>query len=141
MIKKNNFSIAMKFLKQALEIQPSESEKSLVLFYMGYVSTQICEYEKAISFLNEAILLSRDNHIFYNLRGTCYFKLKKYREALNDFFESLNVNRGSIIDLANIGMCYKMLGKKEKAIIYLEKALLLDSTIKFAENALYELKN
>ena len=39
----------------------------------------------------------------YNLRGFCYFKLKKYDESIASFERVIQLDHGSAIDYANIG--------------------------------------
>ncbi len=138
-LKRSDFKKAMYFFENALDIQPGDEEKSLVLFYMAWVYFQQEKFEAAIKYLNEAISLVDDNVIYFNLRGTCKFKLKRFEEASFDFKKVLDIDRGSAMDLANLGMCYKMMGNREYAISCFKDALELDPTIDFAREQLRKL--
>jgi len=139
MRRKGNLDKALLFFENSIDIQPSGEEKSLVLFYMADIFIQKEEYKRAILLLDEAIDLVEDNHIYYNLRGVCHFKLKNYLEAKENFLKAIDIDAGSAIDLANLGLCYKMLNRRDEAISCLKKALALDPSIEFARLHLEEL--
>ena len=134
-----NLERAIELFEASLPLQPGKEERSMVLFYMANVLVQKSDFEKAIDLLDQAISLAKDNQVYYNLRGVCKFKLGRYEEAAKDFISALDLDRGSAIDLANLGMCYKQMGKKEQAIQYLKDALEIDPTIDFAKNNLKDL--
>ena len=138
-MKTGNLESAMKFFEISLPLQPDEEERSMVLFYMANILVQNSDFKKAIDLLDEAISSVKDNQIYYNLRGICKFKLGMYEQASKDFLSALDLDRGSAIDLANLGMCYKMMGKNQAAIQCLKDALEIDPSIDFARNNLEHL--
>ena len=75
-----------------------------------------------------------------NLLGVCLFKLKCYEEAAAAFRAVLKVDKGSVMDLANLGLCEKFLGQKEAAMEHLAAALEVDPSLDFARTHLEELK-
>ena len=52
----------------------------------------------------------------------------------------LKVDKGSVMDLANLGLCEKFLGQKEAAMEHLAAALEVDPSLDFARTHLEELK-
>jgi ribosomal protein S12 methylthiotransferase accessory factor len=68
------------------------------------------------------------------------FKLKDYNEAAGDFEAALNLDKGSAVDLANLGLCRKFTGRREEAAHCLKNALELDPTLDFAKKHLEELE-
>ena len=76
---------------------------------------------------------------YYNLRGVARFKAGKYEAAAQDINAALNLDSGSAMDLANLGLCYKHLGRAEEALHCLANALQLDSSLEFARENLEEL--
>ena len=70
----------------------------------------------------------------------CLFKLKRYEEAAAAFRAVLKVDKGSVMDLANLGLCEKFLGQKEAAMEHLAAALEVDPSLDFARTHLEELK-
>ncbi len=130
---------AFRYFEDSIPLQPAAEEKSMVLFYMAHILYQREDYAGAINLLNEAIELAEDNSVYFNLRGICNFRLERYNDAKGDFLKALDLDAGSAIDLANLGMCYKRLGDNFLAKHYLKEALKLDPSIEFARENLKDL--
>ena len=64
------------------------------------------------------------------------FKAGDYHAAAADFEAALELDAGSAMDLANMGLCQLRLGRKDIAVHYLENALKLDPEIRFAQEQL-----
>ena len=120
-------------------LQPDSEEKGLAAFYHAYALTQAGRWSEAVPHLKRAINLSPDVKEYYNLLGVALFKQKEFEQAARNFQKALNLDQGSAIDLANLGLCYKFLGKKEKAIGLLSEALKLEPELDFAHKHLTEL--
>ena len=84
--------------------------------------------------------LCPDMKEYGNLLGVCLFKLKRYEEAAAAFRAVLKVDKGSVMDLANLGLCEKFLGQREAAMEHLAAALEVDPSLDFARTHLEELK-
>lgn len=121
-------------------LQPDDEHRALAAFYAGYALTQGGEFAGAEPHLDRAIAADALTREFFNLRGVCRFKAGRYQEAAQDFSEALNLDRGSAMDLANLGLCHKFLGETDKAADYLSTALKLDPSITFAQEHLDELR-
>lgn len=76
--------------------------------------------------------------------GICWawqrFKTGRYAEAAEAFAAVLKMDKGSALDMANLGLCHKFLGQKEEAARHLQAALELDPTLDFARRHLQELR-
>lgn len=78
----NNDSLSLFNYKKAIEIEFENSElcNNIALSYYGNQ-----EYQKAITYLSNFILNSRNNSYQFYLRGLCYLNLEDNRKAINDF--------------------------------------------------------
>ena len=74
-----------------------------------------------------------------NLLGVAHFKTGNYAKAAEAFRAVLRVDKGSAMDLANLGLCEKFMGHAEQAREYLSAALELDASLDFARKHLAEL--
>ncbi|WP_027186214.1 YcaO-like family protein [Desulfovibrio inopinatus] len=125
--------------ERAISQQPDDENKALALFYLAYSLTLDEKWQDAVPLLNEAI--TRDNQVkeYFNLRGVCAFKAQNYEAAATDFEAALDLDSGSAMDLANLGLCHKFLGRTEAAIHCLNNALRLDPSLDFIHDHLKEL--
>lgn len=133
---------ACALFEAAEPLQPESDAQGLAAFYSAYCLTLCEEWEKALPGLTRAVELCPEMKEYFNFRGVCYFKLEQYAEAAADF-ETLirDLDKGSAIDLANLGLCHKHLGNTEKAIEYLSAAVEIDASIEFARQHLEELQS
>lgn len=139
-LRAERFEEARDLFAQARPLQPENDAKGLAAFYEGYVSTLTGDWESALSPLRDAVALCPDMKEYGNLLGVCLFKLKRYEEAAAAFRAVLKVDKGSVMDLANLGLCEKFLGQKETAMEHLAAALEVDPSLDFARTHLEELK-
>jgi ribosomal protein S12 methylthiotransferase accessory factor len=130
---------AAHFFAQAEALQPNTENKAMSAFYQAYCLTMQAKWSEALGHLDRAILLQNDVKEYYNLRGVAYFKQKKFESALVNFQAALALDAGSAMDMANMGMCYKHLGKKQEATTFLREAVTMDASIEFAWEHLLEL--
>ncbi len=140
-LRKGDIERAVCFFKDAKKASPSKEETSLILFYIGYAYTRINNWTEAMDYLDESILYSPDSYANYNLKGVCLFKLKRFEDAIACFKKALAIDKGSAIDYANIGICYKSLNKMEAAKQYLNISLELEPGLEFARQNLNEILN
>jgi ribosomal protein S12 methylthiotransferase accessory factor len=74
---------------------------------------------------------------YLNLYGVCLFKLGRYQEAAGEFADILaRLDKGSVMDIQNLGLCHARLGNSAKARHYLEAALAIDPDLETAQKAL-----
>ena len=120
--------------------QPSAEDRALAAFYRAYALTRREHWAAALPHLDRAIELSPDHHSYLNLRGAALYRQQRYAAAARDFQAALEQDRGSAMDLANLGLCYQALGKHRVALDHLENALKLDPDLEFARFRVEELR-
>jgi ribosomal protein S12 methylthiotransferase accessory factor len=90
--------------------------------------------------LERAVRFSPDMKEYRNLRGVCLFKLGRWREAALEFEHILTrLDKGSVMDIQNLGLCHARLGNAAEARHYLEAALTIDPGLEAAQKVLAEL--
>lgn len=139
-MRQNKLEEAQKLFLRALPLQPDAGARGLTAFYAAYAHTQAGEWRQALPLLDQAVDACPDMKEYWNLRGVARFKLKDYAEAAKNFEAVLKLDKGSAVDLANLGLCRKFTGHTAEAAHYLRSALKLDPGLSFAEEHLSELK-
>ncbi|MFP4391701.1 MAG: YcaO-like family protein [Desulfohalobiaceae bacterium] len=134
-------SQALARLKEAERVQPGPQEQGLVLFYLGYVYSLQQHWSSTVKYLRQAIELCPDVHAYFNLLGVARFKLQDYELAARNFQRALELDQGSALDLANLGLCYKKMNKPSAAMDFLQSSLELDPGLEFAAQELKLLQN
>nr|WP_321411120.1 tetratricopeptide repeat protein [uncultured Carboxylicivirga sp.] len=89
--KKGNYEKALTFFNQALEIN---SENYNALYYSGFSNENLENFEKATEFYTKTLELKETGETLYR-RGYCYFRVKDYTNALNDYNNALKYLPGN----------------------------------------------
>ncbi|GFH62765.1 MAG: hypothetical protein ZNDK_0536 [Candidatus Desulfovibrio kirbyi] len=131
---------ALEYFMQALPLQPDNDSAALTTFYMGYANVLQGRWRQALPSLTEAVKLCPEMKEYGNMLGVTLFKLQRYAEATEVFSAVLKVDKGSAMDLANLGLCQKFMGNSESAAKHLRAALEIDPAIDFARRHLVELE-
>lgn len=135
------FDLACTLFEEAEPLQPETDAQGLAAFYCGYCHTLKEDWQAALPGLNRAVALCPEMKEYFNFRGVTHYKLGMYAEAAGDFRTLIkDLDKGSAIDLANLGLCCKFLGQTEEAEEYLTAALEIDPSIEFARTHLDELQ-
>ena len=133
---------AAAFFAASEPLQPGNEAKALAAFYLGYCQSLDGLWQKARPALERAVLLCPDMKGFRNHLGVCLFKLGLYAQAQTEFaFIIERLDKGSAVDLQNLGLCLKFQGQLDKAAHYLAAALALDSELEAARKHLDEITN
>jgi ribosomal protein S12 methylthiotransferase accessory factor len=131
---------ALKYLEEALNLEPEEQDISSIYSYMGVCLKELERYSEAIEALEKGEEYDNERTDIHNLMGFCYFKLEQHQKAIECFRNVLRLNPSSAIDYANIASNYREMGETEKAISHYRLALDLDPTIDFARENLERLE-
>ena len=125
---------------QSVDRQPDDLSKGLASFYAGYALSMNGNWKGAEGFFARAAELCPGMKEYTNYLGVALFKQERYEEAARAFETSLAWDKGSVMDLANLGMCELRLGRLEAAAEHLASALELDPGLEFARKALEEIE-
>jgi ribosomal protein S12 methylthiotransferase accessory factor len=123
---------ALRLFKQALDQNPDPGEVASIYVHIASCLKDMGHYEQALEPLARAEEANEELKEIYNIRGFCYYQLKKHHEAISAFEKAIELDPGSGIDYANIGSNLRELGFKEEAIRLYRMALELDPDIDFA---------
>ena len=132
-MRQGNLAQSRDFFSKAEPLQPESEALALVSFYLGYTHTLEDNWQLAEPYLQKAAKLCPDMKEYLNLLGVCFFKQEKYAKAAEQFESILNtLDKGSVMDMQNLGVCHYKLGNREKSIHFLSSALEIDSGLQAA---------
>ncbi|GAB6058258.1 YcaO-like family protein [Desulfonatronum parangueonense] len=140
-IRREAFQEARELLARSEQGLEQQDDQALAAFYQGYAMSQEQRWPGCIPHLDRAIRLCPEVKEYFNLRGVANFKLGEYALAESDFRSALDLDSGSAMDLANMGLCVKFQGRTEEAEHLLQSALDLDPNLGFARTHLLELQS
>lgn len=117
----------------ALKINPNCVGALYNKSYVEYTSKK--NYKSALEYLQKAINLIKNGNansdylwFLYYASGLCNFQLKKYEEALDNFQNSLSLDKQkNYLIYNNIGRCYHKLKDYDKAIGFFKKSFALSN--------------
>lgn len=130
---------ALEWFRAAEPLQPTAESRALTEFYSGYSLVLGEDWEASLPFLRRAAEYSPGNHTFRNQNGVACFRTGRYSEAAKEFSAALEIDPGSAVDMANLGLCYKYMGKPGAAADFLSTSLDMDPTLDYARSHLLEL--
>ena len=76
-------------LKQALKTNPRDAHTRLRLVDQLKI---LKEYDLALNYLNEGLMILENNSFFIHLRGRIYLEKKDYKKAIKDFDRAIFLN-------------------------------------------------
>jgi ribosomal protein S12 methylthiotransferase accessory factor len=138
-LRQGDTAAAAALFAQAEPLQDNDEDRALAAFYQAYALTRAGNFVDALPHLDRAVALCPEVKEYFNLRGVARFKAKDFEGAARDFRAALDLDSGSAMDLANLGLCLKFLGQRQEAIHCLGSALELDSSLDFARTHLEEM--
>lgn len=139
-LRQENIHDAASWFALAEDLQPDADDRGMAAFYQAYALSQQGLWAEAIPHLDRAVTCCPDVKEYFNLRGVAYFRQKEFARAAANFELALNLDSGSAMDLANLGLCHKFLNNTDKARELLGEALHLDPSLEFARTHLNELE-
>jgi len=131
---------AMSLFQLALEQNPDPREIASIYVHIASCRKDLEEFEAALEALDAAENHNDELKEIYNLKGFCFFKLKRHQESISAFERAIEIDPGSAIDYANIGSNLRELGHKEEAVKLYKMALELDPNIDFARQNILKLQ-
>lgn len=125
---------AIKAFNKALELRDDiyGSHQGLGIAYYNNGN-----YRKSIAALLQAEQHSKspsDRYQLYHTRGSAYFNVSMYDQAISDLEKAVSIRRGQFADVLQLGLAYYSQKKYEQAHKYLKMALGLDPDSAEAKN-------
>ena len=104
---------------RALTLQP----KSILYRELGYGYLKTNQFEKSIAALDSFLLLDTETSSILNFKGSAFFGLQKYNEAVTAYLKASELNPGDVDILKNIGRCYYYLKDFNKSASYFKRCV------------------
>lgn len=79
--------------------------------------------KKALNYINDAIDLNPNQSKYYRVRGTTYFHLKKYNDAIKNFNKSVELDSTNYLAWMGLGIVHENTQRFNSAKNYYQKAL------------------
>jgi ribosomal protein S12 methylthiotransferase accessory factor len=131
---------AVAAFEASLQAKPPAQELASVYVHLGSCLKDLGDYAGAIAALQQAQNANDQLKEVYHLLGFCYFKRKEHQRAVECFEKAIELDPGSGIDYANLGINLRELGYRPEAAHLLRIALDLDPSLEFARLALEDLE-
>lgn len=138
-LRQEDLHTAVECFSTAETLQPEADSRGLAAFYTAYTYSLEQNWDKALAPLDRAVRLCPDMKEYWNLRGVAHFKTQNYAAAAQNFANALKIDKGSVMDIANLGLCHKFMGHTDEARHYLQAALEIDPSLEFARTHLQAL--
>lgn len=116
------------YLDSIEEDYDEAAQKATEYYHEAYTLTDQGKLEEAIVAYSKAIDLIPDFFEAIDNRAFCKMDMARWRDAIEDFKLSLQVNPDSLLAEFSIGECYYRLGEFAKAKDQFEKCVKLDPT-------------
>lgn len=131
---------ALSLFQTALRQNPDRREIASIYVHMASCRKDLEQFEAALESLAIAEEHNDELKEIYNLRGFCYYRLKRHAESIAAFEKAIELDPGSAVDYANIGSNLRELGHKQEAVRLYKMALELDPDIDFARESVVKLE-
>lgn len=125
---KNN-ALAVSSLSRAVQLK---SAAFATYYGLGQAYFNMQKYDSCVTSLNQAEPLAarekepeKERAKVHKLRGSAYYRLDRFSDAVSDLTESIRANQSDWSDFSMLGVSYFNLNRTDEAIQALEKALSL----------------
>ena len=125
---------ALPRFEEALAQNPDPGEVASIYIHMASCEKDLERYHAALENLEMAELYNKDLKELHNLRGFCCYRLKRHAEAVSAFERAIELDPGSAIDYANIGVNLREMGHLPEALVCFRSALELDPDLALARD-------
>jgi protein O-GlcNAc transferase len=122
-----NNALAVSSLSRAVQLK-STAFSTYYGLAQAYFNMQ--KFDDCIAALNQGEAFvskekdpEKERASLYRLRGTAYYRMERFSEALNDLTNAIRINQSNWADFSMLGIAYFKLNRTDEAIQSLEKAL------------------
>ncbi|MFH7319308.1 YcaO-like family protein [Desulfurivibrio sp. D14AmB] len=130
---------AIGHFNRALELRPEAEDLPYIYSFMGECLKDMARYDEAIGVLRRGIELDEERPDIHNLLGFCHYKLADYETAVTHFSRTIDLEPGSAIDFANLGVNLRKLNRTQEAARNFKIALTMDPYLELARTHLDEM--
>jgi len=117
-------------LSEWSELLPYGTEESaVILACVGFKYMWAAEYDSALYYLEQSILIDSLNPEIYCLLGFCYSELEEYAKAISAYKSAIHLNPEYEVAYNDMGVTYYEMGYYEKTINACQKAVHLDTNL------------
>jgi tetratricopeptide (TPR) repeat protein len=134
----NNFNAAIVDYKQALVIK---SDYYVALDNMGALYARRGMFDSALYYFTKVLEQKPDYKPTYSNRAITFMSLKRYEEAIKDWQRFLSYQPNDPDVTNTIGECYRILGKNQEALGFINTAIQLYPRPEYFLNRAYTYKN
>src|SRR4030095_5959208 len=134
----NKFDNALPDYKQALAVKPNYY---VALDNMGALYARRGMFDSALYYFTKVLEQKSDYKPTYSNRAITFMSLKRYDEAITDWQRFLSYQPNDPDVMNTIGECYRMLGKNQEALGFINTAIQLNPQAAFFLNRSYTYKN
>ena len=134
----NKFDTALINYRLALSVKP---DYYVTFDNIGAMYARKGMYDSALYYFTKTLDQKPDYKPTYNNRAITYLYLKRYEEAIRDWQKYLQYDPNDADVINSIGECYRMLGKNQDALGYINRAIVIDQRAQFFLNRSYTYKN
>ena len=134
----NNFNAAIVDYKQALVVKP---DYYVAFDNMGALYARRNMFDSALYYFSKVLEQKPDYKPTYQNRAITFMSLRRYEEAIKDWQRFLDYQPNDADVTNTIGECYRMLGKNQEALRFINTAIQLDPQAAFFLNRSYTYKN
>lgn len=123
--RQNSFRKSIKYFRKTIELEP---EHAAALNYLGYMFAEKgMNLDEAEKLINRALKIEPENPAYIDSLGWVYYKKGMYVEAEKYLLKAVEKEGDDPEIFEHLGDVKDVLGKKDEAIIYWEKAITLGS--------------
>ena len=133
------FEEAIAHFNRALTQSPETEDLPYIYSFMGECLKDMGDYPEAIKVLRRGIEQDEERPDIHNLLGFCHYKLDDYETAVIHFSRAIDLEPGSAIDFANLGVNLRKLNRSQEAAHNFQIALSMDPYLELARTHLDEL--
>ena len=134
----NNFNAAIVDYKQALVVKP---DYYVAFDNMGALYARRGMYDSALYYFTKTLEQKPDYKPTYSNRAITLMSLKRYEEAIKDWQRFLSYQPNDPDVTNTIGECYRILGKNQEALGFINTAIQLYPRPEYFLNRAYTYKN